>query len=664
MSWRAAEADYEDDVIRMSTLPVLFEEAVERYQDEPAQQYKGGIYDRSLVPDAFPAAPDAAYATHTYGEMAHIVRRLAAGFRELGLQREDRVAIFSKTRMEWALTDFALLGAGGVITTLYDSASPEMVEYILNDTEAVGVVVGSTEQYEKIRACQDDTDVRFIVTMDDFGVHEDDSTVMTLGEVYATGQAAFDRQSYDAWLDAGDPDDLATIIYTSGTTGRPKGVQLTHANIRSNINQLRKRYGPRPDKPDSLPRVDEETLGMSFLPLAHIFERTAGHFFMFAVGATVAYAESPDTLRDDFQMVRPTVATSVPRVYEKIYRAIREQASESSIKEKIFHWAVEVGETYHRTEDPGVGLRLRRSIADRLVFQKVRDALGGNIEMLISGGGSLSPDLCALYHGMGLPIYEGYGLTETAPVATCNPVEDPQIGTIGPPLIDMEVRIDETIAVSEDLAIAGDEAEEGQRGELLLRGPNVSPGYWNRPDATAEAFVEGGWFRTGDIVRKQPDDYLVFIERAKEVFVLSTGRNVAPGPIEDKFAASQYVDQCMLVGDNRPFIGAIIVPNEEAIREWAAREDFSLPSTFEDVCADDRVRAFVNGEIAAVNEDLEAYEAIRAFELVPIEFTEENDLLTPTMKKKRRNILDRWDSQIEALYEKTDVERPSQEPTP
>lgn len=644
MSWREAEREYTDEVIGDEPIPRLIEESANRNAERVAQRYKGGISDRSLTPEPIPAAPDGEFAELTYGEFQHIIRRLATGFKELGLDHGDRVGIFSSTRMEWALSDLASLAVGGVVTTLYESSSAEMIEYILDDAGAVGVIVEDAEKLERVRAVTENLSLEFIVVIEDVDVETDES-VYTLGEVYRRGDEAFDRDAYEGWIDAIDGEDLASIIYTSGTTGRPKGVQLTHANLRSNINQIRKRYGPRPDKSPDVPRITEETSSVSFLPLAHILERMSGHFSMFASGASVAYAESPDTLQEDFQAVRPTVGTSVPRVYEKIYAAIREQASESAVKERIFHWAVGVGQEYHRSENPGAWLRLKRGIADRLVFSKVKDALGGRVEMLISGGGSLSPDLCALYHGMGLAIYEGYGLTETSPVVSVNPPEAPKIGTIGPPVVDMEIDIDRSVVPQEEF-----DDGDGEVGELVVRGPNVSPGYWNRPEKTAEAFTDDGWFRTGDIVRRRPDEYLVFIERVKEVMVLSTGKNVAPGPIEDSFAASEVVEQCMVIGNDEKFVGALIVPNDEGIESWAEDEGYDLPADPAARCDDDRVRQRIQAEVDAVNKNFEAHETIKRFELIPVEFTEENDLLTPTMKKKRRRIVDRFEEQVEAIY--------------
>ncbi len=642
MDWRDAEQEFTDPVIGQTTIPRMFEDSAERHANRPAQQYKGGVYDRSLTESVLAAAPPGEFRSLSYAEMRDIVRNLAAGFRDLGVESDDRVGIFADTRMEWAQTDFALLAAGAVVTTVYRNSSVSQVEYLLGDPEATAVVVENEDLLERVFEAEENLDLEFVVVMDGLSRDYDRDDIHTLAEVHDRGAEAFDRDEYESWLDARDLDDLATLIYTSGTTGQPKGVRLTHRNFRANVNQCYKRFGPRPDK--DVPTIDENASTVSFLPLAHVFERLSGHFLMFAAGATVAYAESPDTLRDDFQSVRPTTGTSVPRVYERIYDAIRSQAEESDAKRRIFEWATDVGVAYHEADSPGVGLRAKKLLADKLVFDKVKDGLGGNVEFLISGGGSLSADLCALYHGMGLPILEGYGLTETSPVVAVNPPEEPKIGTIGTPVVDEAVKVDASL-VGDGFADA-----EGEVGELLVKGPNVTDGYWNKPEATDDSFTEDGWFRTGDIVELRPDGYIEFRERAKELLVLSTGKNVAPGPIEDAFAACDIVEQCMVMGDGRRFVSALIVPNVEEVRKRAEREGVSLPDDPRELCRNDAVYEWIEEEVERANRRFESYERIKQFRLVPVEFTEDNDLLTPTMKKKRRNILDRFADDIEAIY--------------
>ncbi len=640
MGWREVERAYDDHVIGESTLGRLFDEAADRHANRPAQQFKGGIYDRSLTGTVLPAARPGAFTPLSYAEVRDVVRRLAAGFRELGLERGDRVAIFAHTRMEWAQSDLAVLSAGGVVTTIYPGSSADQLAYLLADAGATGIVLENEALLERLD--QVEADLEFVVSMDD--VTSDRPELWTLADVYELGREQFDLETYEGWLAEPAPEDLATLIYTSGTTGRPKGVRLSHWNVRSNVNGIRKRFGPRPDKPAAVPVLDESITAVSYLPLAHVFERTVGHFLLFASGATVAYAEDPDTLQEDFATVEPSMATSVPRVYEKIYDRVRGQASESPVKERIFEWATDVGLAYLAAEDPSRLLSAKRALADRLVFSSVREALGDNLEILISGGGSLSPELCRRFHAMGLPIYEGYGLTETAPVIAANPPEAVEIGTMGPPLVDVDVRIDESV-------VAQDAFEDpGTVGELLVRGPNVTDGYWENAEATREAFTEDGWFRTGDIVHQRPDDYLEFRERAKRILVLSTGKNVAPAPIEDAFAASDLVDQVMVLGDGRRFVSAIIVPNIEQVREWADETGIDLPEEPAAICEDERVHEYVATAVDRVNERFESHETIKRFELVPREFTEANEMLTPTMKKKRRVIIDAFEERIERVY--------------
>ncbi|MFB6132115.1 MAG: long-chain fatty acid--CoA ligase, partial [Halanaeroarchaeum sp.] len=409
MDWQEAERDYDDEVIGESTLPRLFEDAAARQPDAPAQGYKGGIYDRTLVPDVVDPAPKGQFDRLSYREMRHLVRRYAAGFRALGVESDDRVGIFSHTRMEWAQVDFAILAAGGIVTTVYASSSERQTRHLLGDSGSTGVVVENQKRLERVLAVEDDLDVAFIVTIDevDDGGRED---IYSLADLYELGDAAWDAETYESWLDERDREDLASLIYTSGTTGKPKGVELTHWNFRSNVNQTRARFADRPDKPEDVPAITSDSRALSYLPLAHVFERLAGHFLLFGSGVSVYYAEDVDTLQEDFGLVQPTVGTSVPRVYERIYDAIRDEATESRVKAKIFYWATDVGKAFHRTDDPGPMLSLKRAIADRLVFSKIHEALGGEVEFFISGGGSLPPGLCALYYGMGLPIFEGYGL--------------------------------------------------------------------------------------------------------------------------------------------------------------------------------------------------------------------------------------------------------------
>jgi long-chain acyl-CoA synthetase len=343
-------------------------------------------------------------------------------------------------------------------------------------------------------------------------------------------------------------------------------------------------------------------------------------------------------------MVGPTTAVSVPRVYERIHDALH-----SKMPRPVFERAVSVARQWSRTDDPGLSLRLKHAIVDRFVHASVRDKLGGNVTFLVSGGGSLSTEIVELFDGMGIPILEGYGLTETSPVVSVNPPEDYRPGTLGPPLSNVDVRLDES-AVSEERR----EAAEGPIGELHVSGPSVSEGYWNRPRQTDAAFTEDGWFRTGDIIGLTDDGYLIYHDRLKQLLVLDTGKNVAPQPIENTLVAADPIEQAMVIGDGRRFVAALLVPNFQAVEQWAESERLDLPENREAICEDERVHEHVGQAVEAINETLSAHERIKAFRLVPIEWTAREDLMTPSMKMNRHNIRERFDEEIEAIYADTD----------
>jgi len=670
--WLQAEREYEDPLRERGTLSELFEQSAESHLDEEAQLFKGGIYDRTLdhlLPDAAPGE----YESITYRQMRDIVRNLATGFREIGFGEGDddigdRIGLLANTRMEWSQTDFGLLAAGCVVTTVYTDSSPNQVEYLLSDPEATGVVVENETLLDRVLEVEDELDLEAIVLIDEPEREYDRDDIYTLGEIHDLGEEHFDEETYQGWLDERDPDDLASLVYTSGTTGQPKGVRLTHWNFRSNVHMIRRRAGPRPDEPDR-PCIDSDTTTISFLPLAHVFERTVGHFLTFGSGASVGYAETTDTVAEDIKAIGPTSGASVPRVYERIFDSMREQAAESSTKERIFNWGLEVAKQYQQAEKPGTMLKLKYSIADKLVYSTVKEELGGNIEIMVSGGGSLSTDLCRMFNGMGLIVAEGYGLTETAPVVSTNTVDDIRPGTLGVPLVGVDVAIDESVIDQDE---ADPEVEGSIMGELLVRGDNVTDGYWNKPGATERAFTAdpfgdagedeihtpegvaadgaGKWFRTGDLIEQTPDGFLMFHERLKQIIVPDTGKNVAPQPIEDLFSTDNRVEQIMVVGDNQKFVGAMIVPNFEALRKWADQEGIDLPNSPEQIIGDDRVKGWIDEVVAEKNEQLEKHEKIRGFALVPEEWTPENNMLTPSMKKKRNTIIDAYEETMAEIY--------------
>jgi long-chain acyl-CoA synthetase len=666
--WLQHEREYDDDLAEYGTLAELFEMSAEQNLDSDAQMYKGGVYDRSLTEAGVVSkASNGKYATLSYRKMRDIVRHLATGFREIGLNRQDRVGLFANTRMEWAQCDFALLGAGCVVTTVYTDSSPEQAEYLLGDPGATGVVVENEILLDRVLEVEDELDLEVIVLIDQPESSYDRDDIYTLGEVHDIGEDAFEETQYQEWVDETDPDDLASLIYTSGTTGKPKGVRLTHWNFRSNFHAIRRRVGPREDDPDRL-AIDSHSRAISFLPLAHVFERQAGHFLMFGSGGTVGYAESTDTIAEDLEKIEPTCCGSVPRVYERIFDRMRDQAGEGPeglVRKPLFTWALEVNKKYQEKERPGPLLEMQHSLADSLVYEQVRKSLGGNIEIMVSGGGSLNTELCRIFNGMGLTIVEGYGLSETSPVISVNSPEDIRPGTLGVPVVGVDIAIDESKDVNEDF-----EAEDSIIGELLVRGDSVTDGYWNKPGATERAFTadpfedeesevtaietaadgSGKWLRTGDLVEQTPDGFLIFHERLKQLLVLDTGKNVAPQPIEDAFATNDCVEQIMVVGDGEKFIGALIVPNYERLESWAKRNDVDLPDSREAMVDDEEVLAWIEETVEEVNENFEKHEKIKKFALAEEEWTPENDLLTPSMKKKRRTIMDVYEEKIDEIY--------------
>ncbi len=667
--WYRAEVEYDDDVVGDDTVPELVDRRTAEHDDGVAQMYKGGVYDRTLVDaGAVEEAPDGDFTSLSYDEMRDVYRRLAFGFDELGVERGDRVGIFSDTRLEWALSDFALLSRGAVVTTVYASSSPPQARYLLDNPDASGVVVENQEILERVLEVEEELSLEFIVVIDqidDEHLGRDDVDVHTLGDVYETGVEKHDNETFDGWLDGTASDDLCTLIYTSGTTGPPKGVEIRHENFRSCLNQMWKRVGPRPDKPEGMPVVDEEMRVLSFLPLAHAFERFV-HLALVTAGATVAYAEStePEALREDMRLVKPKGIATVPRLLEKIYGSAVEEVSDSPVKRRVFDWAVGVGQDVWRfyesceeptgvaraTRDPPPFLRAKYRLADALVYSRIRDALGGEVGAFLSAGGSLSEELARTYQGIDLPVYEGYGMTETSPVISISPPEDPKVGKLGPPLCDMEVKVDETHVGDEVL-----EGRDGDVGELLVRGPNVVEGYWKMPEKTDEAFEEAedgdDWFRTGDVVEICPDGYLRFVDRVKNLVVLSTGKNVPAERVEEAVEETEFVEQCMVVGDGRKFVGALVVPDFESVRSWADEEGVELPDEDDALAEDGRVHGLVEDAVEEANSGFEEHERVKRLEVVAEEWTQEDDLMTPTMKKKRHRIKEVHADEIESVYE-------------
>jgi long-chain acyl-CoA synthetase len=645
--WRRDDG-YESDVpaVEPVVLPELVEQSATRHPNRAAQRYKGGIYDRSLSGVAFDSAPDGEFHQLTYDLLRTIVRRLAVGFRSLGLEPDQRIGLVAPTRMEWAQCDLATLAAGGVVAPVTPATPTDQIRERLAGVDATGAIVANETLLLRLREVVDDVGLRFIVSMDDLPpMYDDRAGIFTLADVYEHGTRYYEEDLYDAWLIDRDAGSLASIVHTAGTTGAPTAVPLTHRNMIENVRQVLRQYGPRREAEG--PVLEESTRTVSVLPLANGFERIVGQFVPLSKGSCIGYAESTETLVADCQALEPTMLTGVPALYEQLYEQLRDHATEGAIRRRLYEWAAHVGRQYESHGQPGLGLLARRALAERLVFSHSKAHLGGALELLFSSGGTLSPDLAALYHGMGLPIHECYGLAEATSVVTATPPEEPKSGTIGSPLRDVELRLDPTITPDRQF-----DDVIGTVGELLLRGPNVATEALGSV-TSQEAAVDGStdWLPTGDIVQRRPDGYVVFHERRSQLFTLSGGPTVAPSPIEDAFATEPFVDQCVAVGPARAHISSLIVPSLRGLQREAESAGVDLPDTLDGLGDHPWVRERIQTAVDRVNDSIADACRIDEFRLLPDRLTVENGLLTPSMEPRRSAVRDRYATLIDSMYD-------------
>ncbi len=563
-------------------------------------------------------------------ELFDRIRDLSLGLGALGVEPGDRVAILSDSRPEWVIADLAALTAGAVTAPIYPTLPEAQVRYILADSGARVAVVADETQAAKVRAVWGELPaLSTLVIMDPAadaagagsasGREEASLAEVTdRGHRRLTAEDGLGRE-YKERAAAIAPDRLATIIYTSGTTGEPKGVMLTHANVASNIIDG-----------GSVVLVHAEDHALSFLPLSHAFERMVMLLYLYR-GATVTFAESLDTVARDLAAVKPTVMTGVPRVYEKFHARVHEAvAGAPAIRRRLFHWAVGAGLRRARAGLAGRSLslaaRLRHGLAERLVLSKIRERLGGRLRFVVSGSAPLSTPIAEFFFAIGIPVVEGYGLTETSPALTVNPLERPKLGTVGPAIRNVELKI-------------------ADDGEVLARGPNIMRGYYGKPEATAEV-LRDGWFCTGDIGSLDDDGYLTLLDRKKELIVTAGGKNVAPNPIEAELKRSPLVAEAVLVGDRRPYVSALLVPDFAALAARGAVEGASR----EEIVKRPDVVALFDDVVEKVNAGLARHEQIKRSALLPAEFGIASGELTPTLKVKRRVVAQRWSDAIERLY--------------
>jgi long-chain acyl-CoA synthetase len=554
-------------------------------------------------------------------EFLRRIAGLSNALEQLGVKPGDRVGLFAPNRPEWHVADFAILGLGAADVPIYFNESPDRIVYILNHSGAEVVFVAGEMQTRRLLDCRSRlTSVKHIICAaapPDLG--EDVLRYENLAT--ATGEDAVAEYRLRAARVA--PDQLATIIYTSGTTGEPKGVMLTHNNLSSNEETSAESY-----------RMTPADTALSFLPLSHVYERVIAYAYLFK-GVPVAYVEQMDNLPQALLEVRPTLAAAVPRVFEKTYANIMQKGHENTgWKRKLFDWAVRVARNSVRWKAYGehapLGLRLRWGIADRVVYTKIREGVGGRMRAFISGGGPLSRELAEFFWAVGVPVYQGYGLTETSPVVSANYPAANKVGTVGQPIANVSVRI----------------AEDG---EIFVHGPCVMKGYYEKPDETRAVISPDGWLATGDIGLLDQDGYLYVTDRKKDLFKTAAGKFVAPQPIENLLKSSPLILNAVLVGDKHKFIAALIVPNFPIV-EAAARENGRTFASHEQLAADPWVHDLIGREVAQVNSKLAQYETIKRFALLDHDFTFDGGQLTYTLKLKRRVIDEAYAKVIEGLY--------------
>ena len=557
---------------------------------------------------------DGAWQDLTASELQRRVDALAKGFVAAGIDVGDRVGLMSRTRLEWTLTDLALWTVGAVPVPIYETSSTEQVRWICQDSGAVAVVVEDAAMMATVSHARDGLDGLRDVWQIETG---------SLAELAAAGAEVAD-EALEQRRTALDRGDLATIIYTSGTTGRAKGCEITHDNLMSLVENATERLAEIVDAPGAA--------NLIFLPLAHVFARFIQVVCLHS-GVRMGHTPDPSTVLDDLAGFRPTFLLSVPRVFEKIHTSAEQSAARGgAARLRLFRWAAGVAEAYSRGLDSGtvgVTLRARHALADRLVLRRLRAALGGEVRYAISGGAALGERLGHFYRGMGLVVLEGYGLTETTAPATVNTPDMIRIGTVGRPVPGTAVRVDDT-------------------GEILVRGVGVFRGYRGDAEATRAA-LEDGWLRTGDLGELDEDGFLRITGRLKDLIVTAGGKNVSPGPLEDRVRAAPLVSQCVVVGEGRPFVAALVTLDEQVLPEWLDTHGLAGLDAAQ-VAAHPRVQEEIQQAVDAANATVSRAESIRAFTVLPEDLTIASGLLTPSLKVRRARVAEALAEQIEAIY--------------
>ncbi len=561
----------------------------------------------------------------TYSQFKEATDLFANGLTTLGVKRGDKVAIISENRPEWVYSDMAILGLGAIDVPMYPSLTAANIEYILNDSESIGVIVSNKFQLNKVLKIRSNCKtLKFIIVMNESDLVTGEQALFTFKDVQGRGRVYMNENPFHFKenIRLCKEDDLCTIIYTSGTTGEPKGVMLTHKNIASNVMAAL----------DIFP-MDKNDTFLSFLPLCHIFERMAGYYTAFSCGASICYAESIESVAQNLIEIKPTVMTSVPRLFERIYSKVKKNVeSQPEKKQKIFYWAMNIGKLYSeakKKDNVSIGLSIKHKLAQKLVFKKLQEKTGGNLRFFVSGGAALSRELGEFFEAIGILIMEGYGLTESSPVITANRLDDYKFGSVGKPMPGIEVKI------------ASD-------GEILARGPNIMKGYYRNKKETEET-LKDGWLHTGDIGVFDAEGFLVITDRKKHLFKTSGGKYIAPPPIENLFLQSKYIDQFVLIGDRRMFLSALIVPDFEALKEYADANRIPYVKQ-EDLVNNKEIYDLIDKDLIIFQKQLANFERVRKFTLLDQPFSLETGEITPTLKLKRKVIEERYGNLIEEMY--------------
>ncbi len=595
------------------TITEMFISVTSKYADKVAYGYKD----------------ENEWKTLTFREVRSQVEKMTGGLKALGVKPDDHIGIVAQNSHLWAMSDYATMCARTALVTIYPTLTTKQVKWIAQHAECRFIFAGDQEQTEKVLSFLHEVKRIEKVIVLDSSTFDDENVItlealLELGEQYNAGHPAeFEKDAMSI-----HKEDILTLIYTSGTTGEPKGVMLTHGNLASNIlGSLQ------------VLTVDESDIFLSFLPLSHSFERMAGHFLATSKGAAIYYAESINTVADNMQEVHPTLMTAVPRFYEKVYGKVIDSISAgSAVKQKIFWWAINRGRkaVHKRAADKTVGplLGSELKLAHKLVFHKLHERIGGRLRFFVSGGAPLSKEVGEFFSAAGIKILEGYGLSETSPVISVNPLEKPKIGTVGPPIPGVEVKI----------------AEDG---EILTRGPHVMKGYFKNDDATAEVLDKDGWFYTGDIGLFDEDGYLVITDRKKNLIVTSGGKNVAPQPMENVLVTSKWIEQILALGDKQKFVSALIVPSFPNLEAWAKEKGLRFESR-EELIKLPEVKALYDRVIEESMEGFAQFEKIKKYILLAHEFTIESGELTPSLKIRRNIVVQRYREIIEKLYSEVD----------